>query len=49
MDMFEVRVYNTNGKLLRKSLIQAVTKDHAKSEANNVFHNTSGGHYYTLD
>lgn len=40
MQLFEVRVFSQSGSLLRKSLIQAVNKDHAMPEVYNVFHNT---------
>ena len=49
MNMFEVKVYNYDGKLLRRNLIQAMTKDQAENEALNTFYNTEGGHYYTLE
>lgn len=49
MDMFEVKVYCPNGKLLRKSLIQAVNRDQAMQEALNVFQYTDGAHSFELE
>ena len=49
MDMFEVKIYDHDMKLLRRSLIQAVCRDKALIEAKNVFIHTPGAHKYSLD
>jgi hypothetical protein len=49
MDMFEVRVFDHDGKMLKRSLIQAFCKDDAMPEAFNVFHNTDGANTFTIE
>lgn len=49
MEMFEVQIFDINGNLLRRSLIQAITKDHAISEALNVFDHTPNAATFLLE
>lgn len=49
MELFEVKIYDHDNKLLRVNLIQAVTKEKAKHEALNTFNHTTGAHRFTLE
>lgn len=49
MDMFEVKVYDHDNNLLRRSLIQAFSRDSAYPEAHSVFNNTDGAKTFTLE
>ena len=49
MEMFEIRVYDHDNRLLKRSLIQAVCRDKAYPEAYNVFNATDGSSYFILE
>ena len=49
MEMFGVKIYSHSNKLLRVSLVQALTRDRAKREALNVYRNTPGAFRVELD